>query len=79
MKRATVLKVSPLSLRKMQELTPACMIKKTMRKRPVRAIVNFLPIEEEKSCFQVIVQWLYYDFGAAKIRCGRHIILNSKF
>jgi len=54
MKRATALKVSPLSLRKMQELIPACTIKKVIRKRPVRAIVNFLPIEEVKKCFQVI-------------------------
>jgi len=57
MKCATELKVSPESLRKMQELTPACTIKNKIRKKPVKPIVNFFPIDEVKNCFQVINEY----------------------
>jgi hypothetical protein len=63
MKCAAVLNVSPPSLTKMQELTPTCTIKNVIKKRPVRPIINFLPIEEVKKCFQVILKELGVDLG----------------
>lgn len=33
---------------------PQCTIKKVIRNNPVSPIVNFLPMEEVKSCFHVI-------------------------
>jgi hypothetical protein len=61
MKWAAVLKVSPPSLTKMQEFTPTCTIRNTIKKRPVRPIINFFPIEEVKKCFQVILKELEFD------------------
>ena len=44
----------------MQAFTPACTIKKVTKKRPVRPIVNFLPIEEENKCLKVILENIGY-------------------
>jgi hypothetical protein len=62
-----VLKVSPLSFKKIQEFTPACTIKKVIKKRPVSPISNFFPIEEAKRDFQVILKELVLTDGA-KVR-----------
>jgi hypothetical protein len=44
-----LLNVTPPSFKKMAAFTPACTIKKVIKKRPVSPIVNFLPIEEVKN------------------------------
>jgi hypothetical protein len=44
------------------ELTVQCITKKEMRNNPVSPIVNFLPMEEVKSCLNVIVQKLKFEF-----------------
>ena len=46
MNSAPVLKVTPPSLKKMKELRVTCTTKKLIRKRPVRAIQNFLTSDE---------------------------------
>ena len=38
-----------------------CTIKKIIKKSPVRPIINFLPIEEVKKCFQVILKELEFE------------------
>jgi hypothetical protein len=50
---------------------PQCTIKKVIRKIPVSAIVNFLPIEEVKSCLKVIMQKLIVEFWKANLRHNR--------
>src|SRR5579885_1175229 len=59
MKCAALLNISPPSFAQIQAFKPTCTIKKRMRKIPVKAITNFLPIEEVKTCFQVILTRLY--------------------
>ena len=46
---------------------PQCTIKKVIRKIPVSPIVNFLPIEEVKSCLKVIMQKLIVEFWKANL------------
>jgi len=59
----------------MQEFTPACTIKKVIRKRPVRAMVIFFPIDEVKICFQVISERMLKNDSLAKLKVdGQKII-----
>jgi hypothetical protein len=53
---------------------PACIIKKRIRKIPVNPMMNFLPIEDVKKCFQVIV-YVYDNFCKVKAVL---IIFNNK-
>ena len=49
MKWAEKLNIFPLSFAQMVAFKPACTTKKLMRKRPVNAITNFLPMEDVKN------------------------------
>lgn len=37
-----------------------CTIKNIIKNKPVRPMINFLPIEEVKKCFQVILKALEF-------------------
>lgn len=63
----------------MQEFTPACTIKKVIKKRPVSPIANFFPIEETKNDFQVIMQKLDCKMPQKYVRKFQKIFLLHFF